>query len=1097
MTRSLIFSSEEALRVALTSGLVPQQVQVGGAAVEVREDGSVRVAPKVAFPWAALDTLKSSGVKVDASSPAPERQVRCWAEIVASRRVGDFELPSRAQVLFTVPPGGAPLDLAAELLRLGCDRQEIALAPTPGLAGLVRAADPPYYTVASALDTRSGIRAFLPTPAGQSLVWTEVGYAHPLVDSVKPPPGQLLFVNGGEEWSSSPDGPWTDVYKLIDLQLPGEGVKLAPARLGKRLTVTLRLARGARDQAPNLWVVRHDALAAVDSLVQTLPEDVIARLLFAAAGTPENPIVILRARAAQKAPPELPIKAEPYLPLMQIGNLYAPADAVLEPPLRRERVRELLAPDPELITWLAPVEGTRAFRVEGIPEAALAPLSDWVDYLVHSRAAQLEPWVRSAVFEFAPFESVGGEWGVKRDGGDDDDEERGKKKRGSKTTGGGKTSQVTRTAEEEAPAPEKRAKPAEAPRPAVVDQAPSKNEQVLTELQRAFLDLDAPADDPRRTEMWLQMAQLHSVLNQGRDAGLCYGRSLWELALEEGRGVLDSWTRAEAGDLKLLAVTVPTRDQVRMLAVHLVGRLASGKKLSPTELHETQVWLDKHDDQLDVRSLWLARWALSQLVGGDRLSLARARDRILAKLHRGLSLERDVPSFLRFTGRHGGGVDASATTRLVAKLTALHERFEKTERKRDVLEANPQLTRAYVLYLFAYGFARLGQPDRARKLRDQATKLILDQPPPEIKKDPIHAYLMSAYSARIDQALEGIPPETPLPSAITSRLNDLDRLNQFKVNRLREGSSILESQQRFDSFDAFTEELVDPRGEEFASMRAMTDMVQLDQAVDALMRKALKEKPEEKARLFDGLMDFFPILPEGQVFPRVQGILGSLADVAPVKRAQILEEALVTAGFFGRQDLVREILGTLKKTVASLGTEEIMEVGKILARTLRTLRRVGLRDEAADLLTAMQSKVSGKGAEMLIARLQLAGGLAYLGMRDQAEPTFDEGRAQFKDKSLLPKSRLAIVRALALALSHTPQEYATAEIFKIVDVLPDITDKFNTNTHFCLSVINFMESLILGLASEDLAMGELGRRWIEEDEYLVRRRVHRDLGETA
>ena len=59
-----------------------------------------------------------------------------------------------------------------------------------------------------------------------------------------------------------------------------------------------------------------------------------------------------------------------------------------------------------------------------------------------------------------------------------------------------------------------------------------------------------------------------------------------------------------------------------------------------------------------------------------------------------------------------------------------------------------------------------------------------------------------------------------------------------------------------------------------------------------------------------------------------------------------------------------------------------------------------------------------------------------------------------------------------------------------------MTDKYNTNSHYCLSVIQFMEALILSLASEDLALGEVGRRWLEEDEYLVRRRVHtRDLGE--
>ena len=61
--------------------------------------------------------------------------------------------------------------------------------------------------------------------------------------------------------------------------------------------------------------------------------------------------------------------------------------------------------------------------------------------------------------------------------------------------------------------------------------------------------------------------------------------------------------------------------------------------------------------------------------------------------------------------------------------------------------------------------------------------------------------------------------------------------------------------------------------------------------------------------------------------------------------------------------------------------------------------------------------------------------------------------------------------------------------------LPQITDSLSTNSHFCLSMVEFIECLVLGYVSEDLALGELGRRWLDEDEYLVRRRVHRDLGQ--
>src|SRR5690606_21175235 len=132
------------------------------------------------------------------------------------------------------------------------------------------------------------------------------------------------------------------------------------------------------------------------------------------------------------------------------------------------------------------------------------------------------------------------------------------------------------------------------------------------------------------------------------------------------------------------------------------------------------------------------RVALSELAGGDRLGLARARDRLLARIHRGLSLDRDVPSFLR---RAGAGRDAAQIELLAAKLDALLETFDKTKRRRSATEADPKLTSAYVRFVVAYGAARLGRNERAAELRDAALKAL--------PADPIHDVLSRGYVARI------------------------------------------------------------------------------------------------------------------------------------------------------------------------------------------------------------------------------------------------------------------------------------------------------------------------------------------------------------
>ena len=87
-----------------------------------------------------------------------------------------------------------------------------------------------------------------------------------------------------------------------------------------------------------------------------------------------------------------------------------------------------------------------------------------------------------------------------------------------------------------------------------------------------------------------------------------------------------------------------------------------------------------------------------------------------------------------------------------------------------------------------------------------------------------------------------------------------------------------------------------------------------------------------------------------------------------------------------------------------------------------------------------------------------------------------------------------MTHSYAQAYAQAPIGDALAAIADLSGQLRDITDSFGTNSHYCLSVLHFVESLVLGIASDDLALGEAGRRFVEDDEHLIRRRLHRDLG---
>ena len=219
----------------------------------------------------------------------------------------------------------------------------------------------------------------------------------------------------------------------------------------------------------------------------------------------------------------------------------------------------------------------------------------------------------------------------------------------------------------------------------------------------------------------------------------------------------------------------------------------------------------------------------------------------------------------------------------------------------------------------------------------------------------------------------------------------------------------------------------------------------------------------------------------------------------------VLEDALKVAGHFGRIALVKQLVHSLGGLLSELGAQEVVQVGAALAAGVRTLRRVGLRDEAAELLQRASRVLRGEDADTLLGRLSLAAGFAYLGAMRQAQPIFDEALSRLSKETDPIKQRMALTRAATHALGHAPTEIALPGLLRLSAQLPWITDMFSTNSHsldgnkthrpgFCLSLIEFSDALVLGHVGDDLTLNEVTRRFLEEDETLVRRRVHKDAG---
>ncbi|MEZ4259942.1 MAG: hypothetical protein R3B36_12790 [Polyangiaceae bacterium] len=1091
---ALRFASVDALRFTVTSGLVPDEVLRAPARVERHSDGAIVVAPDVKVTKRALEALRAAvrdGVDVvePASSAA---RVGCWAELVPMHEDPSAEAGD-GLVLFVAEGGAALVDLAGELLRLGCDRLEYRLgtlaavgSDDPREVAFLRVVSPPYFSLVRAMDRVDDLRAFVPSPRGQDRVFVEVGHEHPLARLLSPAEGDAVLLSPDRGFHLARGGEWRDMYTIVELTVPGARVDeppRAPVSL-PRLEVPLRLARAGAVDAPTLWVLRGDAVARVEALLRTLPDELAHALLFAAVDGDDGPTVVLRARAGPRAP-TLELDGEAYRAHPAISNLFIPCDALLEPPVRRDRLRELLSPSPDVLTWTRALSGG-AFAVERVADAAFKPLTDWVEYVVDRAGPELDAWVKSARFDFDAFVGVdadlSGSGGRDRAEGDEDEP--------------AKPRARSRREPERAPSGRGAARPATSPTPrtpAKVDlsgpaAALGDAATRLADKEREMLSMDAAPDARERSMAWADLGALYAEVGQKKDATLAWSRAVFELPLAEARGVSEMWCAADddargGGIPDALGAASPSTERVRALASLVIrdGLASIGGHDLASRAQDLTVLFDRHDEALDTRTAWLVRVALSRAVGGDRLGLARARDRMLSRLRGGLSIERDVPSLLRMVG---GGRDAAQVDALADRLERLVTHAKKVKRKRSATEAPVALTLAYVTFVVASGLARLGRSDRARALVAEATRAV-DQ------KDKVHAFLSSAFTARVEQALEGLPPETALPPHLSALLNDLGKLERYKVDRVRQYSTVLEPHERLDPIAAFQRGEADPRGPEFAALRGLADGAEVERHVQGIMAKAKASEPDERARLYDGVMDFFPMLVAERAREHLEEITGSVDDVPPLRRAQLLEEALMLAGHLGDHAFARSVFARLEPLVLALPPDSVADVAPVFGGTMRTLRRVGLREEARALLSAIQRGSAGERPEHVVARLHASAALAYLGDLDLARPVFEQVLGLLQGEVPVP-ARLQMTRACAKALASAPFDVAVAGLDALWPRLDAVTDSFNTNSHVCLSVVDYVESLVLGYASEDLVLGPEARQWLDEDEYLLRRRIHRD-----
>jgi hypothetical protein len=1131
-----LFPTLDSLALALTSGAIPATVAAASALAAVGEEGTLVFADLSA---AAAKRLRQLGIDNEPDDGRPRRQFSCWPQLLPLVPVQP-QVDGQTPVLFDVPGGAAFAGLVTELLRLGNDRQSYRhLNSGDSQRMLLRVIGPPYYTLLRSLEPDRSLCAADRVTAfveQRPRIWVELGREHPLADRLQPPPGKWLLLRSSREWEQLDEGPLEEIYQAVDFPLPAAESNWHDQPLSDRMQVPLRLASMAETDPAELWVLEDDAQAQIEQLIAHSDNELIARLAFAvvtqAPGGAAAPLVLLRVRPSKLPPPVLILRGVACRSYLNLANLFVPVGRRLHPPLRRDVVGKLLAADANQLVWLHPGESGQ-FVPRGVSDSAFRPLSQWVDYVLDQAHEPLQTWMAAHRFDFASFIC-----------GDDAPQPapRPAKEREARPA---KTSQpaATKSAASTSPTADEEpvlaeivlpgdATPAELAR---AELQPSELQQRLSRIESQFTELREPLESPARIPLWREMALLNGALDRRLDAALCWSHALWEQPAGNG-GDTALWLADGDGDSRqafparseleaLLADPAPPRVAVTRLAAQLIRQAAlAGSQTAPADQVALAARvLTQHENALPVRLAWLAAVAAAWLAQDDALALARARDRLLERLfQQGLTVEHDLPGFLR----GGSGADAGRQRSLREQLRVLRDLVAEWIYEPPSSTAR---TRAYADLIFAFGLARLGEAAEAQRIVGWARQKLGS-------KDNVHAWAFQIFEHRIDEAAKG-QRQGHLPAEALALLEYMSRDERYKVDRLRQRSRLIEPLERIDSFRNFHRRYPD----EFSHVLAQLSGIVARDELHARLRELLSHPPAVgqtplgRVRLIAKALELSPRVGEAlalELLARVLSAWDGIDDV--VERAVLLEKALLVAAHFDQQETMHSLLERFDAALPAIvgnylhlqtehlpnNQEKLENIESLFRQSLRGLRKLGLRDEIGRMFSrivelaqadakAPPAKAAGgrpgKRDPARTARLLLtvAGGWFYFGQHEQAQPVAAAARQQLFQNEMSAVQRSALACAYVAAVAQAPLATALPLIQELFGKHPQtqqlnllrMVDPLFTSTHFSLAQLDLVEATVLTLVSDEFVLSPETRQWLEEDEFLVRRRIHRDVRE--
>jgi hypothetical protein len=618
----------------------------------------------------------------------------------------------------------------------------------------------------------------------------------------------------------------------------------------------------------------------------------------------------------------------------------------------------------------------------------------------------------------------------------------------------------------------------------------STKEELAAELmlmQQKFFEAPGGIDDPLRKELWPILMDIFVQMNRIDQAWICWLQIAW---------------RDEIGALPLETQSIEvllqnSRPREVSWSRDFVLCLMKETNFSLINQVEVRKHLETCEEVLPIRAIWMVWLSIAQRSGQDSLLLSRVRDRLLTQLlMNGNQIDRDLPNFL---------ASHSISTR-ESRLT--------TQAIEVLIEAaTPWFPAAFADGFVGVFLGRLKMKASAMNAREKIRSRIDPGVKPRRKAkrrsaaDEFHMeserWILAALDCRLQQAIDGENNWRPLSAELTDHLQLMTIEEKRWVDQYRRASKIL----------APTETIAPPSTARSAQgIEIDLELLRQEEnpsAIYDITVRFLKQYTHPNSRLSIlsiAIPQSFSLPPERvanllQAYQDLMTQLGILDYPQLASFTKLTEESIAVAAHHGYTDLARRLLVAFHNRADTVNQPEILAwiIGSVNVSIFRLLSRLGLQREVTALSETFQTKLL-KGATIsqflskikwnrsiyLPAILRIIGAELYFG-NDTAVQDLRELRNEiFHPETQTPEFKLRLIRAFIEASSLAPEQEG-------VPLMLDFLQTFPKYQFREVEQLELAEKVLLCITSDSLISDPRVRRWLDEDEHIIRKRIHSDM----